>query len=160
MPLAAAATALALPDPALVAALVPSDLAVSAGRVSRKAAGLGMPADLSAAVEALQALLEQRPFDAPEAARLVELGLGRRELAAAARAGALLVLSGGVVLLPDAPVHARELLRSLPEKFTVSQAKQAWHTSRRVAVPLLELLDRAGVTERLADGTRRLTDGT
>jgi selenocysteine-specific elongation factor len=156
MPLAAASTTLALPDPSLVDALVPSGLAVSAGRVSRTVAGAGLPADLAASVEKLKALLEERPFDAPEASKLVELGLGRRELAAGARAGALLVLGGGVVLLPDAPVHARERLSSMPEKFTVSQAKQAWHTSRRVAVPLLELLDLAGVTERLADGTRRL----
>jgi selenocysteine-specific elongation factor len=28
------------------------------------------------------------------------------------------------------------------------------HTTRRVAVPLLELLDRRGTTERLPDGTR------
>jgi selenocysteine-specific elongation factor len=102
-------------------------------------------------------LLADAPFDAPEATRLLELGLGHRELAAAARTGALLVLAGGVVLLPDAPARARERLTSLPPLFTVSQARQVWQTSRRVAVPLLELLDSTGVTERLADGTRRLS---
>ena len=42
----------------------------------------------------------------------------------------------------------------LPQPFTVSQARQALDTSRRVAVPLLEHLDRRGLTERL-DETRR-----
>ncbi|MEV0203462.1 SelB C-terminal domain-containing protein, partial [Nonomuraea sp. NPDC050691] len=62
----------------------------------------------------------------------------------------------GVVLLPGADQRAAELLRRLPQPFTVSQARQALGTSRRVAVPLLEHLDRAGLTERLDDARRRL----
>ena len=157
MPLGAAATALDLPDSALVAALVSPGLVVSAGRVSAAEAAPGLPADVAARVATLRGLLANAPFDAPGATRLIELGLGHRELAAAARTGALLVLAGGVVLLPDAPARARERLTSLPPLFTVSQARQAWQTSRRVAVPLLELLDSTGVTERLSDGTRRLS---
>jgi selenocysteine-specific elongation factor len=44
----------------------------------------------------------------------------------------------------------------VPQPFTLSQARQAWGTSRRVAVPLMEWLDGQGVTVRLADNTRRL----
>jgi selenocysteine-specific elongation factor len=51
---------------------------------------------------------------------------------------------------------ARARLASIPQPFTVSQARQAWGTSRRVAVPLMEWLDTWGVTERLPDNTRRL----
>jgi selenocysteine-specific elongation factor len=36
----------------------------------------------------------------------------------------------------------------------LSTARQALDTSRRVAVPLLELLDQKGVTRRLPDDTR------
>ena len=39
--------------------------------------------------------------------------------------------------------------------FTVARARRAPDTTRRVAIPLLEYLDRAAVTERLADDTRR-----
>jgi selenocysteine-specific elongation factor len=107
-------------------------------------------------VDTLRTDLGEHPFAAPEAPRLRGLGLGRRELAAAARAGELLVLDDGIVLLPDAPQRARESLSGLPPTFTVSQARQAWQTTRRVALPLLELLDRTGVTVRLPDGLREL----
>ena len=40
--------------------------------------------------------------------------------------------------------------------YTAIQARQAWGTSRRVAVPLMEWLDRQGATQRLPDNTRRL----
>jgi selenocysteine-specific elongation factor len=47
----------------------------------------------------------------------------------------------------------------LPQPFTASQARQAWQTTRRVAIPLLEYLDRAGVTRRLPDDRRTLGPG-
>jgi len=51
---------------------------------------------------------------------------------------------------------ARERLAGLPQPFTLSQARQAWGTTRRVAVPLMEWLDARGVTVRQADSSRRL----
>jgi len=42
----------------------------------------------------------------------------------------------------------------LPQPFTTSQARQALGTTRRVAIPLLELLDGRGWTRRL-DGSLR-----
>ena len=48
------------------------------------------------------------------------------------------------------------ILAELPQPFTLSQARQLWGTSRRVAVPLMEWLDARGITERLPDRTRRL----
>jgi selenocysteine-specific elongation factor len=156
LPVGAATSSLDLPDPALVAALLSPGLVVSGGRITAADSAPGLPTDLALSLEALRARLAAAPLDAPNAAELVELGLGHREIAAAVRAGVLLRLADGVVLLPDAPVRARERLTPLPQPFTVSEAKQAWQTSRRVAVPLLELLDSAGITERLADGTRRL----
>ncbi|MGW3368816.1 SelB domain-containing protein, partial [Streptosporangium canum] len=109
----------------------------------------------SAAVGRLRAELSAHPFRAPEAGRLAELGLGPRELAAAVRAGALLRVADGIVLPPGAQTRAAELLARLPQPFTVSQARQALDTSRRVAVPLLELLDRGGLTERVDEIHRR-----
>jgi selenocysteine-specific elongation factor len=47
-------------------------------------------------------------------------------------------------------------MAELPQPFTTSQARQALATSRRVAIPLLEYLDRARVTERLPGDLRRL----
>ena len=52
--------------------------------------------------------------------------------------------------------EARARLAALAEPFTLSQARQAWGTSRRVAVPLAEWLDAHGITQRLPDNSRRL----
>jgi selenocysteine-specific elongation factor len=152
----ALANALGLPDVALVPALLPDDLVVTGGLVLSRDQPSGLPAAVQQGLDILRTDLGEHPFAAPEAPRLRSLGLGRRELAAAARAGELLVLEDGIVLLPDAPARARESLSGLPPTFTVSQARQAWQTTRRVALPLLELLDRTGVTVRLPDGLREL----
>lgn len=152
----ALAEALGLPDAALVPALLRDDFVVTGGRVLSRDGARQLPATVQRGVDLLRIHLGEQPFAAPEATRLRDLGLGRRELAAAAGAGALLLVSDGIVLLPDAPRRARESLRDLPATFTVSQARQAWQTTRRVAVPLLELLDRTGVTVRLPDGNRQL----
>jgi selenocysteine-specific elongation factor len=104
----------------------------------------------------LRSDLAARPFAAPDAQRLRELALGARELAAAERHGELLRLTPDVVLLPDAPEVAARALSTLGDAFTVSEAKAALGTTRRVAVPLLELLDARQMTRRTADGRRRM----
>ncbi|WP_407937931.1 SelB domain-containing protein [Mycobacterium interjectum] len=42
----------------------------------------------------------------------------------------------------------------MPQPFTVSEARRALSTTRRVAVPLLEQLDARHATRRGPDGTR------
>jgi selenocysteine-specific elongation factor len=117
---------------------------------------VGLPAEIRAGVEAVRADLAEAPFVAPEAHRLAELGLGRRELAAAARAGALLRVADGIYLLPGADSAAAAVLAGLPQPFTLSEARRALGTTRRVAVPLLELLDARGLTRRDPDDRRIL----
>ena len=129
-------------------------LTVRDGRVL--AAEPGLPAELAEAVAAVRVDLAAAPFAAPDADRLGELGLGRAELAAATRVGALLKVADGVYLLPGADRAAAAVLAALPQPFTLSKARQALGTSRRVAVPLLGLLDRGGLTERLPDDRRRV----
>jgi selenocysteine-specific elongation factor len=52
--------------------------------------------------------------------------------------------------------RAVPILAGLAPVFTLSEARRALHTSRRVAVPLLELLARHGHTARTPDGGHRL----
>ncbi|MGW3898390.1 selenocysteine-specific translation elongation factor [Micromonospora profundi] len=144
---------LALPDRVLVEALIRPPLRVHAGRVG--AAGVAdLPEPVARAVQRVRDEYGDRPFRAPEADHLVDLGLGPREIGAAVRAGALLRLADNVVLLPDALDDAVRVLAGLPQPFTLSAARQALDTTRRVAVPLLELLDRRGATRRLPDDAR------
>jgi selenocysteine-specific elongation factor len=133
-----------------------ASLPVVGGRVCAPSRLAALPGPVAAAVAALAAELRDAPFAAPDAARMAELRLGPRELAAAVRAGRLLKVADGVFLLPDGEARAAEVLAELPQPFTLSQARQALRTTRRVAVPLLELLDRRGATERLPDDTRRV----
>ncbi len=153
MPVDAARAALGLADRRLVEALAAGQLASAGGGLH---AAAPLPEGLLAAVRELRRALAAAPFLAPEAGRLTELGLSARELAAAGRAGLLLRVSDQIVLAPGADEQAAGILAGLAAPFTTAQARQALGTTRRVAIPLLEYLDRAGVTERLADDRRLL----
>jgi selenocysteine-specific elongation factor len=156
LPTEAARRAAGLPDARLLdAVLGPAGLRHRGGRVERDVAA-GLPGRVRDALAALTADLERHPFAAPDAERLAALGLGARELASLVRAGALLRVADGVVLLPGAQDRAVDVLAGLGGEFTLSAARQALGTSRRVAVPLLELLARTGRTARTPDGNHRL----
>lgn len=149
-----AADVIGLPDQSLLALVVTrAGLSARDGSVTAAATAddLG-PAE--AVVAALETRLRAEPFAAPEADELAELGLGRSELAAAARVGRLLRLRDDIVLLPSAPARAMRELSGLPELFTTSEARKALGTTRRVAIPLLEHLDERGWTRRVDAGHR------
>lgn len=160
VPLSEVRAVLGLPDTALVRALVRPPLAVDAGRIVHATAPTGLPPGVAEGLDAIRSAMAEEPFRAPEADALRSLGLGSRELAAAARVGLLLRVADGIVLLPDAADRAMERLSTLAQPFTVSDARRALDTTRRVALPLLELLDRQGRTRRSPDGTRRVGAGS
>ncbi|MEV0495459.1 selenocysteine-specific translation elongation factor [Streptomyces atratus] len=153
IPVEAARHRLGLPAVSLVEALVTPPLRMSRGRVTTGPAAL--PAAVADAVHRLTTELARRPFAAPHAQRLAELGLGRRELATAVRHGAVLRLAEHVVLLPDAPRLAADRLSELDQPFAVGTASRALDTTRRVTVPLLEHCDGQGITQLLPDKRRR-----
>jgi selenocysteine-specific elongation factor len=154
MPVEALRQRLGLPAPELVAPLLAgTGFSVAGGLVRRPGAGLAP--EVEKAVETVVKRLAEHPFRAPEADELRALGLGRRELAAAVRLGRLTAVAEGVVLGPGAEERAAAELRGLAQPFTVSAARRALDSTRRVMVPLLERLDAAGLTEPLGDGTRR-----
>jgi selenocysteine-specific elongation factor len=153
MPLETLRQQVGLPAVELVAALLDgTGLEVADGLV--RPPGVGLPARVDKAVRTVEKWLAAEPFRAPEADELADLKLGTRELAAAVRAGRLTRIADGVVLGPDALDQAAAILATLPQPFTVSDAKRALGTTRRVAVPLLEQLDARRITRRADDGTR------
>ena len=175
MPAEAARAALNLPGRDLVPALAGQDVVLDGAylRIFTKSAaepgeaGAGPAASVAKAAaqlppriaEGVQAVLDglaDDPFAAPDTERLRALGLDARALAAAARVGLLLRVADLVVLAPGADKEAARVLAELDQPFTTSQARQALGTSRRVAIPLLEYLDRTRVTERLPGDLRRL----
>ena len=153
MPLETLRQQIGLPAAELVPKLLEgSGLEVADGLV--RPPGGGLPERVDKAVRAVEQWLAAEPFRAPEADELADLKLGTRELAAAVRAGRLTRIADGVVLGPDALDRAAGILATLAQPFTVSEAKRALHTTRRVAVPLLEELDARRITRRGGDGTR------
>jgi selenocysteine-specific elongation factor len=164
MPVEAVRSALDLPDRRLVLALARPPFRVAAGLVQLPpAAGetpsSGLPEQLQAALRVLRADLAAAPFASPDADRLRKLGLEARSIAAAVRAGELMRISEQVVLAPGADRAAAAVLARLPQPFTAAQAREALCTTRRTAIPLLEFLDQAGVTERQPDDRRVVRPG-
>ncbi|GAA1808220.1 selenocysteine-specific translation elongation factor [Actinomadura chokoriensis] len=156
LPADAARRALGLPDRALVEALA-GGLRRRDGRIYGETTAPELPAPVRKAVDAIRRDLGEAPFRAPDADRLAELGLTPKLLAVAAATGALLRVGDGIVLLPGDDARAAALLAGLGRPFTLSEARRALGTTRRVAVPLLEHLDDKGYTVRVDDLRRRCT---
>ncbi len=149
MPVEAARRAVGVPDTRLVLPLATAaGLEVTDGRVRLPGGGFSLGA-AEAGLQELESRLRETPFLAPERDEIRAWGLGRRELAAAEKADRVVRLADEVVLLPSAPALAMRELARLPQPFTLSEARQALGTTRRVAVPLLEHLDRRGWTRRV-----------
>ncbi|MEU4692443.1 selenocysteine-specific translation elongation factor [Actinoplanes sp. NPDC023714] len=149
-PLEALRHRLGLPGRDLVTALIRPPLSTTGGRVT---AGTNKNAEILKN-QMSRAFDGVAPFAAPEAHDLAAAGLGPKQIAAAAREGLIVRLAGNVVLRPGTPERAAEVLAAIPQPFTLSDARKALGTTRRVAVPLLELLDRTGLTRRLPDDRR------
>jgi len=113
----------------------------------------GDDVDLSVIAGLLERLAYD-PFDAPNQDELRTLD--RAVLGHAARSGRLLHLGAGIYVAAVAPAIAVERFGKLEQPFSVSDARQALNSTRRVVVPLLEHLDSARLTRRLPDGTRIL----
>jgi selenocysteine-specific elongation factor len=161
LPVEAARQLLDLPAADLVVALVAGSagrLALAGGRIARPAAGPEFPAEVRSALDRLRERLDRHPFDAPDSDQLAAEGLTPAVTAAAARAGVVLRLPGEILVHPRAAELAADALGSLPPTFTLSEARQALGTTRRVAVPLLEHLDTTGRTARVDGSHRRLRD--
>ncbi|WP_338596146.1 selenocysteine-specific translation elongation factor [Saccharopolyspora sp. SCSIO 74807] len=158
MPAEAARRELGLPAAALLETVLRTETAraITTGSGRLRLGTAQWPPEVAAALDRLRRKLGEAPFDAPTADELAELGLGGKQLAAAVRAGELLRLAPSLVLLPGADRRALDMLAELPAPFTLSQARKALGTSRRVAVPLLEHLAARNHTEHLPDGTHRL----
>ena len=162
LPLEAARRALGLPDLRLVEELIRDSkgrLVSHAGRVARPGAGPLFTEEVRLALDRIRERLDQDPLAAPEAQDLAAAGLTHGVIAAAARAGFFLRLPGDVLIHPEAPERAADIIARLRQPFTLSEARQALGTTRRVAVPLLEHLDAAGLTVRVDAALRRMRVG-
>lgn len=144
-----------LPDAGLIEELIQAPLRIIDGRI-RAREPESLPQKLEQALAILEADFIAAPFQAPTADRLRELGLTSKDIGAAVSAKRIIQPEPGIVLPPDAAQRAYELLSQLPQPFTTSQARQQLDSTRRVAIPLLDYLDRNRCTKRLPDDRREV----
>ena len=87
----------------------------------------------------------------PTVAELLSSGVDRDVIEAATRGGALVRVSPDLVMTPGFVAKAELIIRSASEGITVGAFREALGTSRRYALPLLEYLDRVGISRREGD---------
>ncbi|HEU4399388.1 MAG TPA: selenocysteine-specific translation elongation factor [Actinomycetota bacterium] len=143
----------------VVEALVADGRLVADGPVVRLPGhGLRLDPAQRAVRDRVESDLEARGVDVLTEAALSELGADRRMTAVLVRLGVLVAIAPGLYLGRSTLERAVEdLRRAFPggRRFAATEAKEALGTTRRSAIPLLEHLDRSGVTVRLGD-LRRL----
>jgi selenocysteine-specific elongation factor len=137
----------------IIARELPS-LVIDGSGVRRRDATPTAPPEIERELDALVGRLTAAPFDAPDAAELAAAGLTERYLALAVHDGRLVRVAAGIYLRPEAMDEAVTRLSAIEQPFTLSQARIALGTTRRTAVPLMELLDRTRRTVRI-DSDRR-----
>jgi selenocysteine-specific elongation factor len=161
VPRRTAAASLDLPSESLVDALVAerTELVIDAEGVHRRGS-VARAAKIDYVLQPVMQRLASDPFDAPKRDELAAMGVSEKYLALAVREGRLLEVDPGVYLHPDAVDQALRCLAELPQPFTVSAARQALGSSRRVVLPLLVALDAAHRTERIGTQLRRVVQPT
>ena len=150
-----------LPQPMLFDALV-TDLTAKAlfvrmGTTIRHASHLlVLPPHLRAAGDRLRTVLAEKPFEPPSRKELAPDATSRQALRYLCDTGEALELGNDLILSQDSYQRMKTIISRMLRaagSSTASELRQVLGTSRRIIIPLLEALDRDGVTQR--DGDRR-----
>ena len=149
------------PAPALFDALVNTLTAkgdfLQVGTVIRRTSHLPMlPPHLRAAGDRLRTALAEKPFAPPSRKELAADAPSRQALRFLCDTGEAAELSDDLVLSQQSFQRMKSIItRTLRStgSGTASELRQVLGTTRRVIIPLLEVLDREGLTRR--DGDRR-----
>jgi selenocysteine-specific elongation factor len=144
----------------LVVDLCRGDFARAGSIISKRSHRVTLPPELQAAAGNIHAALATKPFDPPSRNDLSKSEQDRQALR-------FLIENGEIVEVSDELVLSRDSLDKMEAAIsdfissngaaTVSQIREKVGTSRRVIIPVLEHLDRAGVTLRTGD-LRKLRD--
>ena len=139
---------------ALIAELCADDFVRKGSAMARTCHQPVLPARLQPVEGKIRAALLQKPFDPPPR-REIELERGAQHvLRFLIESGEVIEIGSDVVLLRENFERMRVRITEFISKngpATVSELRQALESSRRIMVPLLEQLDREGVTRRVGD---------
>ena len=149
-------TAAALRD-AVLAALVERGFRRSAALIRPPGHAAALPAHLARAAKEMRATLAAAPLAPPGRGQLAADRAGQAVLEYLASSGEVVQLDQDVVLPADAYEQARNAVVAYLRRngsATTSTLRTAVGTNRRVIIPLLERLDRDGVTLRVGNERR------
>ncbi|HEY2953153.1 MAG TPA: selenocysteine-specific translation elongation factor [Verrucomicrobiae bacterium] len=139
---------------ALAAELCASGFAQAGVAFRRATHRPALPPHLQAAGARLRAALAARPVEPPARKELAPDIVSQQALRFLLQTGEAIELGEDVVLLMESFVRMKEaIVRRIREKgpATVSDLRQLFGTTRRIMMPLLDRLDRDGVTVRQGD---------
>jgi selenocysteine-specific elongation factor len=149
---------LPLPDSAvfdvLVAEMCRTDFRQIGTEIRHAAHRPALPPGLEAAGSSLRAALAAKPFEPPARKELTANPLSQQAMRFLLETGEAIEVGPELVMLTEHFARAREKIRQLLRErgpTTASDLRQALGTNRRVIIPLLERLDRDGITHRQGD---------
>jgi selenocysteine-specific elongation factor len=128
---------------------------VRVGAAIRRASHLpALPPQLQAAGAKIRAMLAAKPLDPPSRKDLAPDTSSQQALRFLIETGEVVEINAEIVMSTDSLKSASEMIRQFIRAkgpATTSDLRQMLGNSRRVAIPLLERLDRDGVTLRQGD---------
>jgi selenocysteine-specific elongation factor len=151
-------SALRIQDPelleSLLADLSESDFVRNGSVIGRTSHRQALPVQLQPVEKRICEALTAQPFDPPSRKAIESDPQSRQVVRFLIENGDVTELALDVALLRDSFEHMKSQVTEFISKngpATVSELRQALGSSRRVVVPLLERLDRDGVTRRVGD---------
>ena len=126
----------------------------TAGVLVREGAALRLPTHIAAPIRSADTLRLLAAVDSPTPPTVKELqasGFGRDLIDVATREGLITRISPDLVVSATLIARAKSVVEAAPQGITVSSFREALGTSRKYAVPLIEWLDRQGITRREGD---------
>jgi selenocysteine-specific elongation factor len=139
---------------AVIADLCADNFVRKGSAIARKAHQLALPVELQSVERKICEALAKKPFDPPPR-REIEADLAaQRVLRFLIETGEVSEVDSDVILLRENFERMKDAIADFISQngpATVSELRQRLQSSRRIMVPLLERLDREGVTRRVGD---------
>jgi selenocysteine-specific elongation factor len=138
----------------LTATLVRDGFVVKGAVIQRAAHQPSLPPALQGSGQRIRETLSRRPLDPPNRSELAPDALSQQVLRHLLQTGEAVELGPDALLNAEAYALAKERIREFLKargRATASDLRQMLGTSRRILIPLLERLDREGVTRREGD---------
>jgi len=145
---------------ALIEDMCSDDFVRRESMIARRSHQPALPATLRPAATKIREALSKKPFDPPARKEIESDRNAQRVLRFLIEGGEVIEIASDVVLSRKNFERMKNAVADFISKngpATVSELRQALESSRRIMVPFLEHLDRAGITRRAGD-RRRLSN--